>query len=104
MTQFDDREKAFEKKFELDEEMQFKVLARTARLFGLWAAGQMKMPQAEAESYAAQMAEFVVKKPDHESLMARIEQDLAAKGVTLSRRHLEKEMNECESRAQREAT
>ena len=32
MTQFDDRERAFEAKFARDEEMQFRVLARRNRL------------------------------------------------------------------------
>ena len=34
MTQFDDRERAFETKFARDEEMQFRVLARRNRLLG----------------------------------------------------------------------
>ena len=36
MTQFDEREKAFEKKFGMEEESEFKTAVRTARLFGLW--------------------------------------------------------------------
>ena len=39
MTTFDDRERGFEKKFELDQELQFKVKARRNKLLGLWAAG-----------------------------------------------------------------
>ena len=40
MTQFDDRERAFETKFAHDEEMKFRVLARRNRLLGEWAAPQ----------------------------------------------------------------
>ena len=41
MTTFNDREKSFEKKFEKDQELQFKVNARRNKLLGLWAAGLM---------------------------------------------------------------
>ncbi|MDX1580895.1 MAG: ATPase inhibitor subunit zeta, partial [Alphaproteobacteria bacterium] len=41
MSQFKDREKAFEAKFAHDEEVEFKVMARRNKLLGLWAAGLM---------------------------------------------------------------
>ena len=41
MTQFDDRERAFEAKFAHDEEMQFRITARRNRLLGEWAARLM---------------------------------------------------------------
>jgi len=52
MTQFDDRERAFESKFAHDEEMKFRITARRNRLLGEWAARQMGLTQAEAEAYA----------------------------------------------------
>ena len=38
MTTFDERENAFEAKFALDSELQFKAEARRNKLIGLWAA------------------------------------------------------------------
>ena len=38
MTTFDERENAFEAKFILDSELQFKAEARRNKLIGLWAA------------------------------------------------------------------
>ena len=37
MTKFNEREKAFEAKFKLDEELRFKATARRNKLLGLWA-------------------------------------------------------------------
>ena len=37
MSPFDDREKSFEKKFALDEELQFKISARRNKYLGQWA-------------------------------------------------------------------
>ena len=39
MTTFDQREHAFEQKFEHDEELKFKARARKNKMLGLWAAG-----------------------------------------------------------------
>jgi hypothetical protein len=52
MTTFDDREKAFEKKYEHDQELQFKVNTRRNKLLGLWAAGLLGKSGADAEAYA----------------------------------------------------
>jgi len=41
MTTFDAREEGFEKKFALDEELQFKANARRNKLLGLWAAEKL---------------------------------------------------------------
>ena len=55
MTTFDDRERAFEAKFAQDEEMKFRLLARRNRLLGEWAAGLMKLSQAETDAYAKEV-------------------------------------------------
>ena len=55
MTQFDDREKAYESKFARDEELRFKANARRNKLLGLWAAELMGREGAEADAYAAEV-------------------------------------------------
>ena len=97
MTQFDDREKAFEKKFQLDEEYKFKNAVHAAKLFGLWAAGQMGLSGAEAEKYATQLSDIAVMKPDREHLIKKVEQDFQAKGMNFTLHGLEKEMDDCDS-------
>ena len=92
MTQFEDREKSFEEKFRLDEELDFKVAARAAHLFSLWAAGQMGMTGEEAEAYARQASEMIVAKSGRENLMRKTEKDLRARDIRISRHRLEKEM------------
>jgi hypothetical protein len=81
MTQFDDREKAFEKKFEKDQEIQFKVNARKNRLLGMWAAGQLGKTGGEAEAYAKDVVMADFEKPGHEDVIAKVATDLAVKGL-----------------------
>ncbi|RYY72584.1 MAG: DUF1476 family protein, partial [Proteobacteria bacterium] len=38
MTTFDDREKGFESKFALDQDQEFRAMARRNKLLGRWAA------------------------------------------------------------------
>ena len=54
MTTFDDREKAFENKFQHDADLLFRIRARRDRLAGEWAADLMGLSGAEAEAYARQ--------------------------------------------------
>ena len=52
MSQFDDRERAYEAKFAHDEEMNFRIVARRNRLVGEWAARKMELSEEETSSYA----------------------------------------------------
>ena len=81
MTQFDEREKAFEKKFEKDQELQFKVNARKNRLLGMWAAGQLGKSGGDAEAYAKEVVMADFEKPGDDDVIAKVAKDLAAKGI-----------------------
>ena len=80
MTTFDQREQAFEQKFEHDEELRFKARARRNKMLGLWAAGLMGKSGDEAEAYAKEvvMAEF--EKPGDSDVMHKLMKDLATAG------------------------
>ena len=80
MTTYNDREKSFEKKFEKDQELQFKVNARRNKLLGLWAAGLMGKSGADAEAYAKEVVLADFDKPGDSDVMAKLVKDLAAAG------------------------
>jgi len=80
MTTFDEREKAFEQKYEHDQELQFKAKSRRNKLLGLWAAGLMGKTGDEAESYAREIVVADFEKPGHHDVIERLVRDLAAAG------------------------
>ena len=80
MTTFDDREKAFEKKFEHDQGLQFKATARKNKLLGLWAAGLMGKSGADAEAYAKEIVVAAVDKRGEREVIEKLVKDLAAAG------------------------
>jgi len=81
MTQFDDRERAFEAKFARDEEMQFRVIARRNRLLGEWAARRMGLTDAEAESYAKDVVRSDFEEAGDHDVIRKVLGDLTSAGV-----------------------
>ena len=47
MNKFDEREKSFEKKFQMDEELQFKIAARSNKYLGEWASSMLSKNEEE---------------------------------------------------------
>jgi hypothetical protein len=80
MTTFQDRENAFEKQFEHDQEIQFKVNARKNKLLGLWAASQIGKSGADAEAYAKEIVMADFEKPGDSDVIHRLMRDLSAAG------------------------
>jgi hypothetical protein len=82
MTTFDDREKAFEAKFRLDQETEFKIAIRRDKLLGLWAAEQMGLTGDAAKSYALTVVDAEFSESDHDA-SHKVIRDFAAKGVPI---------------------
>ncbi len=89
MTTFDEREKAFEKKFVHDEELRFKATVRRDKLFGLWAAEKLGLKGNEAEAYAKGVVKADFAHPGDEDILGKVKADLAAKAIDQSDRQLQ---------------
>lgn len=81
MTDFNDREKAFETKFARDEEMQFKITARRNRLLGLWAAEKMNLSDVEADAYAKDVVRADFEEAGDEDVIRKVLGDLTGAGI-----------------------
>ncbi len=84
MTSFDDRQKSFERKFALDEELNFKSNARRNKLLGLWAAEKMALSGAEAQAYALEVVKADLEEPGEEDVFRKVRSDFDAKSVEQS--------------------
>lgn len=78
MSTFDDREHAFEAKYALDAEMQFKAAARRDKLLGLWAAGLMGKSDDDAKAYAADVVREDLKQAGDEDVYEKLAADLGS--------------------------
>ena len=94
MSEFEDRERAEEKKFGLDQEMEFRAQARRAKLTGLWAAGLMGMTGDPADAYAKSVILADLEEAGIEDLFRKIKGDLVAKNVAPSDHLIRVKMDE----------
>jgi len=102
MSGFDEREKSFEKKFERDQELAFKAKARRDKLLGLWAAAELGLAGAAAETYAKDVVAADLQRPGDDDVVEKIALDFAAKGVKHDAHRINAELARCaaEARAQ----
>lgn len=97
MTTFDDREKGFESKFALDQEQEFKAVARRNKLLGLWAAQKMGLSAESADQYASAVVRADFEQPGEEDVYRKIAQDLEGAGLTVSEGEIRRKMDELSS-------
>jgi hypothetical protein len=94
MTTFDERQKGFEKKFEKDQELQFKAMARRNRLLGHWAAGLMGLGGEAADAYAKELVRVDFEEPGEEDVFRRVVADFKNKSVNQSDHQIRRKMEE----------
>ncbi|WP_426608790.1 DUF1476 domain-containing protein [Bradyrhizobium sp. McL0616] len=82
MTTFDKREQGFEAKFAHDEEFMFRATARSNKLLGLWAAGQLGLSGDAAASYATTLVADNLESQTTDETLRKVSRDLAGKGVS----------------------
>ena len=85
MSQFDDRERAFETKYARDEEMQFRILARRNRLLGEWAARLMGLSEEETIAYAKDVVRADFEEAGDEDVIRKVLGDLTGRRRRLRR-------------------
>ena len=83
MTDFNDRERAEEKKYALDEESAFRVAARSNKLLGQWAAVKMGLTPEETDAYAKAVVQADFEEAGHEDVIRKVLGDLTSAGVEI---------------------
>jgi hypothetical protein len=101
MSQFDDRERAEEKKYQLDQELEFKAQARRAKIVGRWAAGLMGLADEAAEDYAKSVVIADLEEAGVEDLFRKIRGDLDLHAVQLSDHQIRTKMDEALAEARK---
>ena len=102
MTQFDDRERAFETKFAHDEDMKFRITARRNRLLGEWAARQMGLSEAESESYAKDVVRADFEEAGDNDVIRKVMADLTTAGIDIDEEAIVEALRNKEIEARRQ--
>ena len=93
MTQFENRERAFESYFKHGLEMEFEIRAHRNRLLGLWAGGLMGFDADAAEAYAKDVIASDFQEPGDAEVLKKVFADLQGKGVQTSENLVRKNMD-----------
>jgi len=93
MTTFDKREQGFEAKFAHDEELMFKATARSNKMLGMWAAGELGLSGEAAADYATKVVTDSLANQTMDETLNKVSIDLAAKGI--AREQVAQKMQEC---------
>lgn len=102
MTQFNDREKAYESKFAHDQDVQFKANARRNKLLGLWAAELMGLEGDAAAAYAIEVVKSDLLEAGEEDVYRKVKGDLDGKGLDVSEHRVRKAMADLTGEATRQ--
>ena len=100
MTTFDDRERAFEKKFVHEQDLVFAASAVRNRRVANWAAEQAGLPPQARSAYEAEIVWCGAGGGD-EAVLQRLRSDLNAAGVSVSEHQLSRRMEDWLTEAMR---
>lgn len=88
-SSFDDRKRAAETQFKMNEDMRFKINARAVRLFGLWAAKELGYDSARAETYAEEVVDSDFDEPGVQDVFRKVKADFISAGKDVTDAHME---------------
>ncbi len=92
MSTFYRREKGEEAKYARNEELSFKINARSNKLLGLWAAERMGMQGADAEAYAKECVLADFEEPGEEDVFRKVMEDLKKADAPVSEHDMRRKM------------
>lgn len=94
MTTFDNREKAYEAKFALDQDLKFKAESRRNKMLAEWAAAKLGITGAALEDYVKAVRKADLAEKGDEDVFRKVKQDFADKGVAVTDAEIRAAMGE----------
>ena len=94
MTTFDDREKSFEKKFAMDQDLKFKAESRRNKALAEWAGAKLGLSGTALEDYIKAVRKADLAEKGDDDVFRKVKADLDAKGIKVADADLRKTMSE----------
>ncbi len=99
MNKFEDREKSFEKKFAKDQELQFKVAARSNKYLAEWVSLKLGKTEEEKKIYIQEVIKSDMEEAGSEDVFRKVKQDFEKSAISVNDSELRDEMEKALSRA-----
>lgn len=94
MTTFDEREKGFERKFALDQDLKFKAESRRNKMLAEWAGAKLGITGAALEDYIKAVRKADLAEKGDDDVVRKVKQDFADKSIAVDEAEIRKVMGE----------
>ena len=99
MNKFDEREKSFEKKIQMDEELQFKIAAKSNRYLGEWVSLKLGKNEDETKNYIQEVIKSDLEELGQEDVFRKIKSDFQAASLAIEDSEIRDQMEKALLRA-----
>ena len=83
MNKFDEKEKSYEKKFAMDEELQFKLAARSNKYLGEWVSSELGKNEEEKKNYIQDIIRADMEEAGSEDVFRKIKKDFQTASISM---------------------
>ena len=99
MKKFNEREKSFEKKFQMDEELQFKIAARSNKYLGEWASSMLGKNEEDKKNYIQEIIRSDLEEAGQEDVFRKIKKDFQKASISIEEKEIRDQMEKALLRA-----
>ena len=99
MNKFNEREKSFEKKFVKDQELQFKVAARSNKYLGEWVSSKLGKTEEEKKNYIQEVIKADMEESGNEDVFRKVKKDFEKNLISIEDSEIRDQMEKALSRA-----
>ena len=99
MNKFDDRGKSFEKKFQMDQELQFKVEARSNKCLAEFVSLKLGKTYEEKKNYIQEIIKADMEEAGQEDVFRKIKQDFQTASISIEDAEIRDQMKRALLRA-----
>ena len=99
MNKFDERKKSFEKKFQMDEELQFKVAARSNKYLGEWVSSKLGKNEKEQKNYIQEIIKSDLEEAGQEDVFRKVKKDFQVASISIEETEIRDQMEKALLRA-----
>ena len=99
MKKFDERKNSFEKKFQMDEELQFKISARSNKYLVEWVSLKLGKTEEEKKKYLQEVIKANMAEAGNEDVFRKVRQDFISTSINIDDSEIKDQMEKALSRA-----
>ena len=99
MNKFDEREKSFEKKFVKDQELQFKIAARSNKYLGEWVSTKLGKNKDDKQNYIQEIIKADMEEAGSEDVFRKVKRDFKSSSINIDDSEIRNQMEKALLRA-----